>query len=364
MAKKIVCIHLFNNYSGSPKVLMQVMNILITRGYDVDLITNKSEGFLSGLEGINYHYVSYKWKKNELLTLIYFIIAQIQLFCKVIKWYRNIDSIFYINTITPFGAAIACKLCKKSIIYHVHEKYIKSNLLHKICEYVYDKSNCYSIFVSKYLQESYLDKLTKSSVIYNSLEQTYKDVVAEFTKNRTIKPTTILMVCSLRRFKGIYEFITLSAMLPKCKFELVVNATETEVEHFKNENPLSSNLYIFGSQSNLHPFYQRAKLLLNLSDPNLWIETFGLTILEAMAYGIPSIVPNVGGPIELVTNESNGYLIHPKELNDIKQKIESLMEDDNLYNCFSKNAILKSNDFDINKMTSQIIRIIENIQYN
>jgi len=361
MKNKIVCIHLFNNYTGSPKILMQVIDALKIVGYEVDLITNKSEGFLSNISGIHYRYIFYQWKKNKLVTLFYFIFSQIQLFFIITKNYRQDNTILYINTITPIGAAIAGKLFKKKIIYHVHEKYIAANMLHKTCQFVYEKIPCYSIFVSKYLQESYPKKSKKSSIVYNTLEKTFKDISNDYLEKRTLKSNTILMVCSLRSFKGIYEFVELSKLLPLYNFELVLSAPENEVEIFKQGNFLIKNLSVFGSQINLHPFYQRAKLLLNLSDSNLWIETFGLTILEAMEYGIPSIVPKAGGPKELVSDCYNGYLINSKELNEIKEKIDCMMKDENLYDYFSKNAILKAKDFDNDKMASKIIGIIENM---
>jgi glycosyltransferase involved in cell wall biosynthesis len=361
LKKKVVCIHLFNNYSGSPKVLMQVVTALIMAGYEVDLITNRSEGFLSNISGITYRYISYKWVNSKLFTFLFFILAQLQLVAIIIKYYRDKDSILYINTITPFGAAIAGRICNKKIIYHVHEKYINPNFLHKVCQLVYQTSSCFSIFVSKYLQGSYPNKFKSSVVVYNTLEDNFKNEANHFFKSRFEKPSTILMVCSLRGFKGINEFIILSNLLIEYQFELVLSATIEEVNFLKQQNILGDNITVFENQTNLHPFYQRSKLLLNLSDPCKWVETFGLTILEAMAYGIPAIVPNVGGPIELVDDGSNGYLINPKDLDILKEKIVSIMEDTNLYNSFSKNAKLKFREFNNMKMRTEIIDIIQNM---
>ena len=57
--KKIIFIHLLNDYSGSPKVLSQVVNIAKKNGYEFELYTGKSEnGFLSGLAS-KYNYYFY-----------------------------------------------------------------------------------------------------------------------------------------------------------------------------------------------------------------------------------------------------------------------------------------------------------------
>ena len=41
--KKIVCFHLYNDYSGSPKVLKVVLEGLLQRGCAVDLVTSRGE---------------------------------------------------------------------------------------------------------------------------------------------------------------------------------------------------------------------------------------------------------------------------------------------------------------------------------
>jgi glycosyltransferase involved in cell wall biosynthesis len=127
------------------------------------------------------------------------------------------------------------------------------------------------------------------------------------------------------------------------------------------------NLTVYPAQNNLHPFYQRAMLLLQLSHPESCVETFGLTILEAMAYGVPAIVPNVGGPVELIENGINGYTINPHDLDLITLKIKDFMEDRQLYEHFSAEALRKSHIFSESQMidsieqyiTKSIIRIIQ-----
>ena len=49
--KTIVCFHLFNDYSGSPKVLRMVLEGLLNKGYNVDLVSSCG-GVLDELEGM------------------------------------------------------------------------------------------------------------------------------------------------------------------------------------------------------------------------------------------------------------------------------------------------------------------------
>lgn len=351
--QKILCAHLLNNYTGSPKVLMQVITGLTKRGYEIDLITSKTEGFLSNIDGINYRYINYKWTGNRLVTLFNFILAQLQLFYIMLSHYRNKEIILYTNTLLPFGAVIAGKLTKKKIIYHIHEFYVTNGLLPLIYLSVFNKFADKAIFVSRYLKTTYqTNKVYK--IIYNSLDSEYIKQADQYLANMKQKRETILLVSSMKFYKGIYQFIKLSELMPKNIFELILSSSQKEVELFCSKNEIPNNLKVYSLQTNLHPFYQRAKIVVNLSLPDSWIETFGFTILEAMAYGIPTIVPPVGGPKELVEDGFNGFLVDARNIDDLQSKIEILIKDENLYQRFSENAILKSKQFDCNKMIKQI----------
>ena len=55
--KKIIFIHLVNDYSGSPKVLSQVIGTVQSAAFEVELYTAKSEdGFLSDLNILHHNY--------------------------------------------------------------------------------------------------------------------------------------------------------------------------------------------------------------------------------------------------------------------------------------------------------------------
>lgn len=84
-------------------------------------------------------------------------------------------------------------------------------------------------------------------------------------------------------------------------------------------------------------------MVLNLSDTKLWVETFGLTVLEAMAYGLPTIVPPVGGVVELVEEGKNGFLIDSKNVKLISEKLNQMLQNETIYHQMSKEALEKVN---------------------
>ena len=124
--KTIVFVHLLNDYSGSPLVLSHVIDALPDAEYKKILYTSTSSkaGFLSGLNAVETRHFRYRWKANGWLRLMTFSWSQVLLFFQLLRLRRK-EVVIYINTLLPFGAALAGKLMGKKIIYHLHETSMK-----------------------------------------------------------------------------------------------------------------------------------------------------------------------------------------------------------------------------------------------
>ena len=346
---KIVFIHSLNNYTGSPNILSIVIKELIRCGYTAEIVTSRSEGFLSRIENAGYRYTCYRWTECMGRTILLLLLSQLGVFFRCFLGSQK--HIYYINTIVPFGAVIACWLTRKRYIIHVHENMQQHKSLYILLKQIYRFCNRKTIFVSDYLAKQAIN-CRSGIVIPNVLSNEFIQIANKCER----KGENILMLSSCRRYKGIYVFAELARMLPAYSFELVLSANKEKVEQFKAEIGVIPNLTVYTYQTNVHPFFQRAKLLLQLSQPSECVETFGLTILEGMAYGIPTIVPSVGGPIELVDNGKNGYTLDPTNLSLIQRRIEKLMNENELYEKFARNAKRKSMDY----TQARIIKAIEN----
>ncbi|ENN95978.1 group 1 glycosyl transferase [Methanocaldococcus villosus KIN24-T80] len=85
-------------------------------------------------------------------------------------------------------------------------------------------------------------------------------------------------------------------------------------------------------------------------------EGFGLTAIEAMACGKPVVARNVGGLREIVINNYNGFLT-----NNLKEKIELLINDKNLRETLGKNAYKFSKKFSWEKTAEEVRKVYEEI---
>lgn len=359
--KSIYFVHLYNDYSGSPKILKDVLLSVDREKNNIFLITSLSEGFLSFWEGNSYKY-NYKPNKNKILMFICYFFVQLKLFFYLLLSLNKGD-VVYINTILPFGASLAAKLRKCDCIYHVHETYIKPKLLMRLLTFFVNKSTDI-IYVSNYVSSFYkIDNKKNIHLLYNSV--TFPETVLENNIIKQKKEFKCLMVCSLKKYKGILEFINIATNLLKennIKFTLQLSADKSEIKNFFVNINVPNNVEIRPVNNDLSEVYKEHDLLLNCTKSDECIETFGLTIIEAMWFGLPCIVPKVGGPSEIVTHNVTGYCIDSKDTDAISQKILTLSKDENRYNFFSKNASLRSRDF-CYELFSRKINLIIN-RYN
>lgn len=215
------------------------------------------------------------------------------------------------------------------------------------------------IYVSNFLAQQ--EKFNGKSIVilHNAIENDFLKIASAQQK----EPATfqnVLMVCSLKGYKGVNEFVELSRLHQQYQFRLVVNATKGEIEAFFKPSLLPENLEIFSTQTKLHPFYSWADIVLNLSRPDEWIETFGLTVIEAMAYGLPVIVPPIGGVTELVEEGKNGFFANSRNIEDLSKKLIAILENRKLYTQMRGNSLQKIHDFSEGVFARKSVEIIEN----
>ena len=187
------------------------------------------------------------------------------------------------------------------------------------------------ICVSAY-QRKFIRRKKRVHIIPNALQENFTGRIIPDCENAFMQKR-VLMLGSLKGYKGTDKFIAIAQELPEFYFELVLNESEENIAAYWKTKNLTTpqNLTVHPRQEDVVPFYNKASLVLNLSDRHRFIETFGLTALEAMTAGLPVIVPTVGGIAEMVEDGKNGYRIDVQN----KEKIKELQE---FISRFSANA--------------------------
>jgi glycosyltransferase involved in cell wall biosynthesis len=329
----IVFVHLLNDRSGSPRVLSSVIKALSGSGQRLRLfIGSDGSGCLDevDVEKTRYWY----WRTPyRLLTLATYLVSQCLLFFRLLLA-RDIDwdAVIYVNTLLPFGASLYAKITGRRLITHVHEISVSPTPLRWLLTGIARLCSDLTIYVSDAHREALPIHGVPYRRIYNALDPGFiRQAAASTYRWQTDGRFTVLMIASLRDYKGVPELLAVAdglATYPHIRFELVVNDGPEDIASYFADRPLPPNLQVHPRVDDTKPFYGRASIVLNLSRVDQWVETFGLTILEAMAFGIPVIVPPVGGPLELVQDGVQGFQLDSRRTDAVQETILRLSQDE------------------------------------
>ena len=97
--ERVICFHLFNDYSGSPKVMKMVLEGLLKKGYRIDLVSSKG-GIFDELhyQNLHRHSYPYRFSNNPAVTMLRYCGVQFYTFLLAFRWLFCKGVVFYINT--------------------------------------------------------------------------------------------------------------------------------------------------------------------------------------------------------------------------------------------------------------------------
>lgn len=228
---------------------------------------------------------------------------------------------------------------KKKIILHMHggrfdDFYWKDS--NQMCRrYITNILNSCDLIIA--LGEEWREKIQKYcstpiKIIYNSVE-TYNE------NYYNIESNNILFLGRLEREKGIYELLDVAKEIidknNNVKFILAGDGDLDIIKKYINKFNISENIILPGWVSKEHV----KKLLM---DSMIFVlpsynEGLPMSILEAMALGVPIVATNVGSIEEVVKNDVNGKIINPKSRKELKEALMVLIDDKKMRRSYSNN---------------------------
>jgi glycosyltransferase involved in cell wall biosynthesis len=100
-----------------------------------------------------------------------------------------------------------------------------------------------------------------------------------------------------------------------------------ELQKLSKTLNVDTNVVFFDPVKNINDKYREASILLMTSRT----EGFGMVLIEAMAMGLPCVAYDCPcGPRAIIQNNENGFLIENGNIDSFVQKMELLIEDENL----------------------------------
>ena len=101
--------------------------------------------------------------------------------------------------------------------------------------------------------------------------------------------------------------------------------------------------------ADIHEYYQSADIFVLPSHTDAGGPP--VVFIEAMACGLPVIGTNVGGIPEGIENGINGFIVPPKNVDELTKKLNILLKDENLRKEFGNNSLKKIQE---NSMTLEM----------
>jgi glycosyltransferase involved in cell wall biosynthesis len=224
---------LLNDRSGSPQVLCSVIKALKREQSRAQLfVGSDGAGCLdyAGIKTTRYWY----WRTPyRLSTLATYLVSQLALMIRLFRA-RDIDreALIYVNTLLPFGAALFGWMTGRRVLYHLHEVSVSPAPLKWFLTAIARRTAQRLIYVSDFHRTCLPIPGVPSRTVYNALDDRFLELAsANAYRHRRDVRLNVLMIASLRDYKGVPELVALAEQLagrPDIRFDLEVNDDEAE----------------------------------------------------------------------------------------------------------------------------------------
>lgn len=331
-------VHINNDYSGASYAMKAIIESHGLNNFT--LMTDfQSDGFLKKEISNDIISINYSFKGRGLGTIYQlFRYALISLFKLLYTPIIRKTNVFYINAISPWTTAVVGRIFNKKVIYHIHEYYVNPSFHIKFYIWIMSLTANELIFVSNFTKEKYLKKYPKLKKIDYCVK--FTPVRFETLDFKDLNITTkfngpIVLVCAPKIYKGVEVFVKLAEQTPSKLFKLYLNGN-----YFFNYQ-LPKNLEVFIKHTDIKTALIEACICLNLTQKNLIQETFGLTIWESLTQGTPVIVPDLGGPLEIIDSNC-GISCDTRDIKQVINGVSKILEDKSIYSKYCQAALNRS----------------------
>lgn len=97
------------------------------------------------------------------------------------------------------------------------------------------------------------------------------------------------------------------------------------LERIASDLKITDITTFYGQQTDVEEYLEKASVFVY---PSTCPEVFGISIVEAMAYGIPCVSNNVGGIPEVITDKVSGLLCYSFDPKELARNIEYILNND------------------------------------
>ena len=227
---------------------------------------------------------------------------------------------------------------------------------------------CISEFIRKNVIQTCPVPETRASILHNGVDlvkfdkSKYSSEKIREELNIENDKIVIALIGRITPGKGHKEFIEAAGLINKSNGQkvifLVIGSSAKGEEGFEKDIRQSAkdrgikNIIFTGHRHDIPRILAGINILAFPSHE----ESFGITLLEAMAMEVPVAASRNAGITDIIPNEEYGMLINPKDSNSLARGLEKLVNDSGLRKKLASNARIRVEElFDIEKLIKELI---------
>jgi glycosyltransferase involved in cell wall biosynthesis len=172
----------------------------------------------------------------------------------------------------------------------------------------------------------------------------------------------VLCCCRANTYKGVPVLMEAASLLleqGRRDLAFVHCGDGPELAAFKakaREMGLEESFFFLGQRRDVDRLLPCATVA---AVPSVWEEAFGLTVIEAMAAGVPVVASRVGGIPELIEPEVTGLLVEPGNVAELAAAIARLADDDALRRTLTRRAShLVAERFSLERSIAELSQVV------
>ena len=186
----------------------------------------------------------------------------------------------------------------------------------------------YFVLVSQELKAFYMEKLKGTKCYCTYIPNVIDEIPV---KSSSLTEERLISVGRLSEEKGYHDLLKIFYLLSKehknWHLDIIGDGIQKpKLERYIKTHKLEDNVTLHGFQPKeyINKMFNKSSLYIMTSHT----ESFGIVLIEAMAYGIPCIAfDSAEGAREIINSGMNGFLIKHRNYSAMIKKIEDLMAD-------------------------------------
>ena len=382
----VLYVHSSSQLWGSDRCLYHMLKLIDRRRYQPCVILPRKGPLSEKIEALDIDIIYppcmsilYRFR-NPVNCFFYFVKLFIEIIWLTVFFKRRRVALVHVNTSSVIGPLIAARLCRVPAICHLREIRVSPRIVGRALVTIVNLLASHVISISKavadFANTGWIKPLSLE-IIHDGLDNPEYTGQKTDDRNSVLGPPSsvfclppegckvVSVIGRITFWKGIHVFIDAAKIvlrsLPDTYF-LIVGASDTKqsAKYQKRladdvrKSAISNRIIFTGFVNDIHGILHRTDVFVL---PSVYPEPFGMIVIEAMLAGKPVVATSHGGPIELIEDGKDGFLVKPNDHRQLAEKIAVLIKDPSLCKEMGRRAHLHvARDFQMRKTMDSIHR--------